>query len=226
MLEHQLTVFRHLDRGKCAVVPNGWEPLDSAPDDARTTAQEPAKSITLLFAGALSEHTLPHSLLNDVAAVLAQEPALEQRLGIVFAGQKSPAAVNQLKNFRFPAVLELRDQVSKSVAADMMQQASALLLINEKRLTRYVPGKLYDYIASGKRILLYGVGGESARIVSDLAAGQVVAEGDVSALRAFILGLSESPQHAPRSARVMTWLDQHTRQATSRAFLGLMTEGV
>jgi glycosyltransferase involved in cell wall biosynthesis len=225
MLEHQLKAFKHLDRGKCTVVPNGWEPEDilvqsgKPPEDAQS-----ARRIVVLYAGNLSQHTPLGSFLNAIASIISRQPALAERLQIVFLGQKSTLALDQLNAFPYPRVIELQDQVSKSAAAEMMKAAAALLLINEPRLNRYVPGKLYDYIASRTPILLYGTGGESARVVSLLQAGQVIEEGDIQGLEAFIQTLCVRRSGTVGVPLIDDWLDRHTRHATSLAFLKLLGE--
>jgi hypothetical protein len=223
MLEHQVSVFKHLDLRKCTVVPNGWEPSDimvqgrKPPSEAQST-----RRIMLLYAGNLSDHTPPGPFLKDVASAISRQPVLEERLQIVFLGQKSTLALNQLDAFPYPRVVELYDQVSKSAATEMMRAAGALLLINEPRLDRYVPGKVYDYIASRTPILVYGAGGESARIISVLQAGQVVEEGDVQGLETFIQGLCMQGTVTAGAPWIEDWLSRHTRQATSLAFLKLL----
>jgi glycosyltransferase involved in cell wall biosynthesis len=225
MLEHQVNIFKHLDRSKCAVVPNGWEPGETrvqsrkVPDKAQSS-----RRIVLLYAGNLSEHTLPGPFLKAIASVISRTPALEERLQIVFLGQKSETALRQLSDFPFRRVLVLNDQVPKSVAAEMMQAASALLLINERRLDRYLPGKLFDYIASGTPILIYGAGGESAQLVSQLQAGQVIEEGDVQELEAFINGVAIQRPLTSGIPQIEDWLVRHTRQATSLTLLNLLDE--
>ncbi len=223
MLKHQVTVFKHLDRGKCAVVPNGWEPSDNPAQDRKPPGEAQAtRRITLLFAGTLSEMQPPGPFLKVIASVISRQPVLEERLQIVFLGRKSTLALNQLNAFPYPQMIELHDHVSKSAAAEMMRTAGALLLINETRLDRYVPGKVYDYIASRTPILVYGAGGESARLISALQAGQVIREGDVQGIEAFIQSLCMQGSRTAGAPWIEDWLNRHTRHATSLAFLKLL----
>lgn len=55
-------------------------------------------------------------------------------------------------------------------------------MFNPPELELYIQGKLYEYIASGTPVLLYGAGGEMARIIGRLGAGVAVAQGDGEAL--------------------------------------------
>ena len=225
MLEHQVNVFRHLDRRKCAVVPNGWEPSDDMEQGRmRPGDLQSAQRIVLLYAGTLAEHTPPGPFLKDIASIVSRQPALQDRLQIVFLGQKSTLALNELDAFPYPRMIQLYDQVTKSAAAEMMRAASALLLINEPRLDRYIPGKVYDYIASTTPILIYGTGGESAQLISGLRAGKVIEQADVYGLESFIQGLCTQRSVTAGNPLVEDWLSRHTRQATSLAFLKLLDE--
>jgi glycosyltransferase involved in cell wall biosynthesis len=105
----------------------------------------------------------------------------------------------------------------------MMEEADALLLINEPRLERYLPGKLYDYIAAGTPILVYGEGGESADLVAELRVGSVLADGNSQGLEQFLDSLLEN--HPETSEKSRQWLASHTREATSKLMLQAL-EGV
>jgi hypothetical protein len=223
MLEHQVKVFKQLDRVKCTVIPNGFESGDNAPGGGEPSVEaRAARRISLLYAGKLSEHTPLRPFLRTIASLISRQPELEERLQIVFLGQKSEIALSQLNGFPYPRMIALYDQVSKPAAAEMMRAAGALLLINEPRLNRYLPGKLYDYIASRKPVLVFGTGGEAARLITLLQAGQVIEEGDVRALEVFIQSLSMQGALPTGAPGIEPWLSRHTREATSLAFLKLL----
>ena len=60
--------------------------------------------------------------------------------------------------------------------------SSALLLFNPPLLARYIPGKAYEYLATGNRVLLYGEGGELDHLLSDYPAAIRVHRGDATGL--------------------------------------------
>lgn len=81
---------------------------------------------------------------------------------------------------RYDTVLPLQviGHMAKSDVCSMMRASDGLLLLNPQSLSCYIPGKTYDYVASGRPILLYGEGGEMAAIVGERKAGVVVPAGD------------------------------------------------
>ena len=105
----------------------------------------------------------------------------------------------------------------------MMRKARALLIINEPDLSRYIPGKLFDYIASRTPVLVYGDGGEVARIVRELGAGFVVQTDDVTALAQALLALSQSSVGSD-PALVTDWLARHTRERSAMDLLALLED--
>lgn len=218
-IQHALTRFPGLRADKVHKVMNGWEPGDAprAPP-AAIRGQHP---VEIAYLGMLGDHTPTDSLLADLGAVVEQSPALAQDLVLHFVGQRSVQAERQLAGFAHARMLRLGDQVPKPEAARIMGQASALLLINEPTLARYIPGKLFDYIASGTPVLVYGEGGESARIVQELHAGRVVAAGDKDALRRAIQDLAAG-QVTTDAAKAATWLAEHTRHRAAERMLEVL----
>jgi glycosyltransferase involved in cell wall biosynthesis len=89
--------------------------------------------------------------------------------------------------------------------------------MNPPSLNRYIPGKIYEYIAAGTPILLYGEGGEMAKIVEDLCAGQIVSAGNENALTQAIEALATRPHG--RDTKCNAWLETRTRQFLANKML-------
>ena len=104
----------------------------------------------------------------------------------------------------------------------MMQGSSALLLLNYETLARYIPGKLYEYLAAGPPILVYGDTGEVARLIRRLNAGILVPHGDVYALERALDKIKDTDHSKNRKARISEWLDLHTRQKMSQRMIELL----
>src|SRR6185436_18170389 len=95
-------------------------------------------------------------------------------LRVCFVGQKSAKAREQLSAFPHTETIELIDEVPKPDSLQIMRNADAVLVINEIALNRYLPGKLYEYLAMGTPVLVYGDGGEVATLIKRFDAGCVV----------------------------------------------------
>jgi len=209
-LRHQVSVFKQLTEDMCHVVPNGFEPADF-PQDSPGAAAGNGPGLVVSFVGGLGLHTLPGRFLQILAEVLDRREDLRARLQIRFVGDKAPDAVKQLDSFPWPAVLKSIDHLSKPEAARLMRKSSALLILNAPGFERYVPGKLYAYLAAGPPVLLYGEGGEMGTIVSNLNAGLVIPRDSPAAVESALDKLA-APEgiHTDRDS-VKEWLSAHTR---------------
>lgn len=173
-LQHQVRTFAELKPERAHLVPNGWEAADFSPDGAPAPLAQPSGIVRLAHVGNLAGHTPPHDLLRDLAALLQARPAWRDSLRLQLIGRRSPAADEAIRRFPFPQVLDVVDHVSKREANTRMQMADALVLIAVPDLQRYLPGKLFDYIAARRPVLVHGAAGEASDVVQRLGIGQLV----------------------------------------------------
>lgn len=220
--EHQLATFDCLAAEKCLVIPNGWEPADwSTQTPTRSTVQRPPPAasgdevspIRIAYVGTLSDHASPDGFLADIGALIDADQSLRARLELAFVGRCTGSTQEALARAVARCKLRVVGEVSRPQANEAMRAASILLLIARKELERYLPGKLYEYVASGRPILVYGCEGEASRLVRDTDSGIYVREGDVEGLRHAILELAARPARGDLAEAHRRWLEQHTRGA-------------
>jgi glycosyltransferase involved in cell wall biosynthesis len=220
-LEHQVSTFPNLDPDKCRVVPNGWEPEDFG-SETRPDSDRSASMVTASFVGNLGDHCLPGSFLKTLEAAVGICPELEDKVRVRFAGQKSERAREELRQFTFPSMVESIPPMPKPAALDLMHSSSALLLLNYRGFERYIPGKLYEYIAAGRPILVFGDGGECASIVRELDAGVIVCEGDGAGLAGALSNPGEIFAKPKSRSTIEGWLSRHTRRELALRIVGLL----
>lgn len=180
-LEHQLKAFPALDRGITAVVGNGWD--EEAAKGARPQdGDAPAARASVGYIGNLGHHCDVPEFLATLRSALDILADLKSRIAIDFVGVKSDVERRLLSSFDEPEMLRDIPQVPLTTAQAMMRRSSALLLFNPPLLARYIPGKAYEYIATGRPILLYGEGGELDRLLADYPAAIRVRRGDATGL--------------------------------------------
>lgn len=212
--EQYLAAFPGLAAAKCVVIPNGWEPADFETGAAAAAGQ------TLSFWGTLGEWTLPGPFLATLQAAAGEREGL-RRLRLRFIGAQSAEALAEIGQFAYPEMVQTLGPLPKDQANRLMRQEAALLLINGRGLQRYLPGKLFDYLASGAPILVYGAGGEVGRLVSRLQAGIVVPEGDAAALGDALETLLTADRAIWNGEPRRSWLRAHTREMQARRMLAL-----
>lgn len=221
-LQHQVGAFETLNPDKCHVVPNGWDPVDliagAAHEGSLSKSAEPA--FTLAYLGALGLVGGINDFLMQFEQVLRNNPPLQSRIKLKLVGGKSAEVVERLDSFPFDGIIEQVDQVPKADACRMMSTANALLILNPPGMSRYIAGKLYEYLASGTPILVYGEGGEIEAIIKNLGAGIVVPYGNTSALAT---ALSDIRSIDRSGSKVSDWLDEHTRERLAGRTISILS---
>lgn len=219
-LEHQVTQFVELNKEKTHVIPNGWEPDDflSCDDQTRVNRSTNSEILNIAHVGTLAAHTLPTDFLKALAELLTNQPVWRKRIMVNFIGRRSPAAASILDGFPYKANVRIVDHVGKLEANRHMQEADILLLIAVPELERYLPGKLFDYVAARRPILVFGSSGESSCILESIGVGSLCPPGSSKLLGEALERLWRIDR-LEHSALTRAWLDRHRRdRLAKRAF--------
>jgi hypothetical protein len=133
---------------KFQVIENGFVPLDLPP------ATTPDK-FTLLYSGALYGNGRDISGIFRAIAELQQQGLISaDNFVLKFRGSGKPEQfAATLVQFGISALVEFLPAVPFMQAQAEMMQCSANLLIQDQIFNYQIPGKLYDYIQSGKPLL-------------------------------------------------------------------------
>jgi glycosyltransferase involved in cell wall biosynthesis len=176
----------------------------------------------------LGNYADPAVFLTTLGRVLSQRTDLRSRVRVRFVGKKRPQTRRRLRDFPFDGIVHDIDHVPPSVATRLMRESDAVLLFHSADFERYIPGKLYEYAASGTPILLFDDCGESTRIVQGLGLGQSLSSNDATGLESALDSLVAArtrPRHSADSASataLASWLTEHTRQSLARRFFNLV----
>jgi glycosyltransferase involved in cell wall biosynthesis len=223
-----LASIEGLDASKCLVVPNGWDPDDFAVEPVSSTASsvENRGKLLISFVGSTGGWTDPSAFLARFQEVLVRCPSLRERLLLRFVGPKSDEFRGAFSSFRnqFPNSIELVEGVPKSAAVAEMRRAGALLLLLDPFYDTSIPGKLYEYLAAGAPILVFGDTGLAADIVRRFGAGLVVPTDDSSLLEAALFHLLEESRAHWETPDRIAWLADHTRSAQATRMLKVLSE--
>lgn len=210
-----------------AVVANGWEPAFM-----ETRTPPPADGarpgrVVITFAGKLGDYTHPGRFLGALEQVLRRRPDLAAKLEVRFVGMKDANAARALSAFGVDGVVRSIDPVPQAVAGAMMRESQALLLIHNRDFERYIPGKIYEYAASGSPILLFDDSGESDRIVRELALGHSLQSDDLPAFEHALESICDSMPAARRGDDALrdkrqAWIDRHRREVLAQELFGTL----
>jgi len=207
---------------RCAVVPNGWEPEVNRA--ALGSVKQERAQVLLTFAGRLGGHTDPTQFLTALTRILERRRDLRAMLRVRFIGTKHPTVIEVLQRFPFQEIIESLPLVPLSEATEMMRDSDALLLFHHEAFERYIPGKIYEYAASGTKVILFDDCGETSRLIAELGLGHSVRSNDDFAIEEILDGLL-AQRAAPSkslSASRDEWLQQHTRESLANDFFDLL----
>ena len=150
---------------KFRVIPNGCDPREF---EALTDPPAvPHDTFVLLHAGSLYAGRSPVPLLRAIAAAVRQGVVDVTRFRLRFLGQVGLTSFDLMQSARelgLEEIIELVPRVPREQSLQAMRSASCLLLLQPGH-TVSVPGKLYEYLASGRPILSVAEEGETADTV-------------------------------------------------------------
>jgi glycosyltransferase involved in cell wall biosynthesis len=206
----------------CTVIANGWDEEDF---EASALVQEPASPLSAIsFIGHLNGHPEIVPFLSLAQRILSRRTDLAARLEFQFVGAGDARFDQVLANHPLAPSIRRRQHVPKREALSMMKASAALLIVGDERLSIYIPGKLYDYLASRRPVLFYGAEGEVTRILRGLRAGWVVGPDSESQLEAALDEIVSRNSLQLSGAELDAWLPLHSRGALAQAFFSVVEE--
>ena len=152
----------------------------------------------------------PVYVLQAARELLDDQPALRKVLRIWFVGSFSPDQEETIRSFPHPGCVLLKPPVSRREAVMLCRRAHLLLLLqiemklNGRDFCTAVPGKLFDYLRSGTRILAPMQHSDSQRIIEELGAGTVVPPRDTQAIKTALLDEIRQWQTGDRRRRELS----------------------
>jgi glycosyltransferase involved in cell wall biosynthesis len=174
----QLASRTHGRPQRLRVVPNGFEPAAAMPADA-----DPRR-FRIAFTGSLSLMEDVGTLLTAVHALVEHDPSALAELRVDLAGpcdSKWPARVAALG---LGDVVRLAGPLAHRDSRALQRAADVLLLWKPagERFRTMVPGKLYEYLDSGRPMLALLAAGDEAADLVERAGGMRLEPGDAAGL--------------------------------------------
>jgi glycosyltransferase involved in cell wall biosynthesis len=219
MRAHAHRTFPGLLDGKSMVLHNGWEPQDSCVAPARV--RDPEGRLRMLFSGAMGSWTPPDAFLEDLRAVLQSAPQWHGKLRVDFVGSRDAAAQDKIERFPVAGIVTASGIVPKDEADAKLRASDVALLLMTTKFERYLPGKLFDYLASAVPVLVHGAPCEAARLVTKLGAGVFVPAGDAPALGQALQTLADAPAETWNTDARRGFVEDHTREALAGRFFDM-----
>jgi len=155
-------------------------------DDFSGTANLPLNSLfTITHCGSISRVSDPEPFLKAIQLLFQHHPELKNQIQVQFFGidiyGRLEFLVNQLGLEQ--NIPQIRYLPHREALKEIMHSHLLLLTIFKKTNEEIITGKVFEYLASGKPILLISSGGEVARIVRSLKRGVVLENQDIEGIQ-------------------------------------------
>jgi glycosyltransferase involved in cell wall biosynthesis len=201
-----------IDPSRVVHLPNGFEPVveDVAPPPH-------ADSFLLAFTGTLSLMPETEVFLEALHDLLARRPEARRRIRARLAGPFDSGYDDRAVALGLRGIVEFSGPLPHAETRALQQAADLLLLWKPRATPTMVPGKLYEYLDSGRPLVAVLEAGDEAAELVRRGGGVVTPPGDRVALAAEIerryLAWKE---HGALPQRPVTdrpeWLEAHTRR--------------
>ncbi len=196
-------------------VPNGFEPRG---------ASEPVLDpdhMHLVFTGTLSMMEDASTLLDALHELGIAKPEARRRMRVDLVGPYDADHEDRALSLGLAGVVRFHGSVSHAESRRLQQSADALLLWKPRGpgYRTMVPGKLYEYLDSGRPVLALLPDGDEAAGLVRRAEGEVLAPGDTAALaRALERRYTEWRGHGRVADRRPDWLEEYGRPRLAERF--------
>ncbi len=152
---------------------------------------------TITHCGSISRVSDPQPFLKAIQLLLKRHPKLRHQMSIQFFGTdiygRLANLVNSLGLNR--DIQQIRYLPHREALKEMMRSHLLLLTIFKKTNEEIITGKVFEYFASGKPILMISSDGEVARMIRLLDRGVVVDNHDIQGIQGAIFNYFQKFQH-------------------------------
>lgn len=184
-----------LGHRKIKLLTNGYDPSD-IPLDFSPKEKEPGK-LHLVYSGIIDSIRNPIPVLEAMKAEFAGR---NEKVEMTFVGKVSESVINFVKTDTWlESRIHFAGYVSHQEVFGFYRKADALVLIltDTKNAQGNIPGKLFEYLATGIPVLALGdPNGDSAQILTGSGAGEVIAHVDSAGIRNKLQSLMNSGSFA------------------------------
>lgn len=204
---------------KIRLLTNGYDPADT-PLGFSPNKKEAGK-LHLVYSGIIDAIRNPIPLMD---AMKSEFEKFAKQIEWTFVGKVSEQVQNYVKaDSWLSARIQFAGYVSHQEVFGFYAKADALVLIltDTKNAQGNIPGKLFEYLATGIPVLALGdPNGDSAQILKDSGGGEVIAHTDSEGIKKRLRSLLDSSSSETKSAD----LEKYSRRNLSFQLAKILDE--
>ncbi|MDM7926943.1 MAG: glycosyltransferase family 4 protein [bacterium] len=207
-----------------------WNPNGFDPEDFRNFRHERSNRFRITYSGTVNSVHPPDTFLAGAGKALRLEPALRKAFEIRFVGSVSDMDLNgMIRCYGLDGLVKQTGYVLHAESLKHLSSSDALLLVLPAESgPGVIPGKLYEYLASGLPILGVLPDGEAGRITLDSGRGRVVRPGDADGIASALIGMYRDWRKGKGKRtvgyRTDAWTEQFSRKRQTERLAEILNE--
>ena len=213
--------FEKLSNRKVTLITNGYDE-----DDFKHMVIKRSDKFVIRHAGIINEKCDPKPFLIALEQTMNQHPDFQNLVQLDFVGEVHP----QVKEFiAQSSLLASVTTFTKSVPHHdliTLYGESALLLIiltGYKDAEGYMPGKLFEYLATGLPILGTGpTNGDAAALLDQSGAGKIIEGADLEKIKQALLNAFERWKNSDSTSMQPEGFKRYSREAITKELTGFL----
>jgi glycosyltransferase involved in cell wall biosynthesis len=202
-------------------ITNGFDPEDEALAGEPPVGAIDSAKLTLAHTGGLGAERTLRPLLEALARLAAEDTSMRDRVEIVLAGQQTAQERALYADPAHAPFVRHIGYVERSASLALQRAVDALVLVTSGVRTGEATGKLFEYLAAGRPILVLGAGSAAGDIVIEAGAGLAIPTRDAdaaeAALRRILAGDVPAPRPDAAAAYAYPALAERYEQVIERA---------
>ncbi|MCW1961121.1 glycosyl transferase family 1 [Chryseobacterium viscerum] len=190
-------------------ITNGFDESDSD----KSVTRQMSSAFTLSYIGVLEQLRNPENLWNALDELVKENAEFATDFKLKFVGRIDDKILQSIENSSLKNHILNLGYLAHGKAVEEMQNSDLLLITNfpNESSKGIIPGKIFEYLASGKQILSFGPDrADVAKILEETQAGKHFNYQDTETVKKFILekfnlwkegNLLENTQHIEQFSR-------------------------
>ena len=172
-------------------ITNGFDENDAGkiaqPENKELHHQQ---SFTLSYIGVLEQLRNPENLWKALDELVTTHSDFAEKFILKFAGRVDDKILSSLENSGLKGHIRNLGYLSHDKAIEEMSKSNLLLITNfpNQSSKGIIPGKIFEYLASGKQIVSFGPDeADVSKILDETKAGKHFGYNDLEEVKAFVL---------------------------------------
>lgn len=165
--------------------PNVYE-CQNVTEKGESNEEPRNQKFRIVYTGGLAEERSPEFLLKPLKELFEQNPALANKIEVIFAGDADSRNRAVFQNYNLPFVKWI-GKIPFHEALKLQQSSNYLVVIDnpisDPTLSMFFPSKLLDYMVAQKRILAITTRGSASDQVMKDIKGDVCSHDEIDAIK-------------------------------------------